>query len=83
MRLTETGLVVEEPMRRDILEAHDVMHETDRCIVLLDTHGYEITEIARDLEIDYSDLVDRMHELADEAGCDQYWSTSWPIVISR
>lgn len=83
--ITENGIKSDHP---DVsIERYQQIHgepivENDQVVIFADRYGYDTNEWAELLDIDRSDLADRMYELAREHSDEsQLWGAADPIVF--
>jgi len=66
----------------ELREIHgDPVYDGDDKTVFADSTGHELNEIAKEEEVDRSELSEWMHEQARDVDYD--WSASDPVVILR
>ena len=67
--LTENGILTDHPdiTIADMTDLHgEPRYQDDDVVIFSDGHGHELNEWADVLDMDRSDLYERMHELARE-----------------
>jgi hypothetical protein len=67
----------------DGTDSRPVVAESDALVILRDTSGHELNELANLLGMDRSELSKRMHNIARSYGKNESWGRGDPLVFVK
>lgn len=81
-RMVEHFEAFEYEYREDPNTNAKVVFENDIIVIVADRSGHELSEWADEFNVDYNELSEEMHNVA-EAKTNRAWSSETPIVFEK